>query len=154
MLGAALLIWPSWSSTKKKLSTKSTAASSSKKKRSTKKTAAGSSKKRPTTRKASSKGRASSRSRRTATTWRNRQLAPSAERYTEIQRALAEKGYLKSEPTGSWGSESIEALRGFQRDQNLDPSGKIDSVSLIALGLGPKYETAKAPAPPSDSVQP
>jgi hypothetical protein len=39
-------------------------------------------------------------------------------------------------------------LRRFQQEQNLEPSGKIDSLSLIALGLGPKYDrAAAAPAP-------
>jgi peptidoglycan hydrolase-like protein with peptidoglycan-binding domain len=67
---------------------------------------------------------------------------------------LADKGYLKGEPNGKWGPDSVEALRSFQRDQNLEPSGKIDSVSLIALGLGPKYQTAAAPPAPSDSAKP
>ena len=34
--------------------------------------------------------------------------------------------------------------------QNLDSTGKINSLSLIALGLGPKHETA-APKPPAES---
>jgi hypothetical protein len=77
-------------------------------------------------------------------------MEPSPERYREIQKALADKGYLQSEPNGRWDDASVEALRNFQRDQDLDPSGKIDSLSLIALGLGPKHENAKAspvPAP-------
>ena len=35
-----------------------------------------------------------------------------------------------------------------QQDQKLDPSGKINSLSLIALGLGPKRDTAEVPPPP------
>jgi Putative peptidoglycan binding domain len=67
-----------------------------------------------------------------------RQLTPTPERYKEIQQALAKKGYLKSEPNGVWGADSTEALRQFQTDQKLAPSGKINASSLIALGLGPK----------------
>lgn len=67
------------------------------------------------------------------------QLQPTPERYKEIQQALAQKGYLHSEPSGVWNQESADALRRFQQDQNLDPSGKLDSLSLIALGLGPKH---------------
>ena len=76
------------------------------------------------------------------TTWRNRQLAPTPDRYREIQQALVTKGYLgPDEATGSWNQESVEALKKFQGDQKLDPSGKINSLSLIALGLGPKRDT-------------
>jgi hypothetical protein len=80
-------------------------------------------------------------------TWRNRQLQPSEQRYKEIQTALASKGYLHGQPTGTWNQESIDAMRHFQEDQKLEPTGKIDSLSLIALGLGPKHETAKVTPP-------
>jgi peptidoglycan hydrolase-like protein with peptidoglycan-binding domain len=65
---------------------------------------------------------------------------PSQERYKEIQQALAGKGYFSTEPDGNWGPASVDALRRFQRDQNLAEDGKIGSLSLIALGLGPKRE--------------
>jgi len=42
---------------------------------------------------------------------------------------------------GTWGPESVEALKRFQREQNLTEDGKIGSLSLIALGLGPKRTT-------------
>ena len=84
-------------------------------------------------------------------TWRNRQLAPTPQRYKEIQEALAAKGYLKPEDaTGTWTPASVDALKKFQAGQNLDSTGKINSLSLIALGLGPKRETA-APKPPAES---
>lgn len=63
---------------------------------------------------------------------------PSPERYAEIQQALVAKGYLKNEATGLWTNESGAALKHFQSDQNLTPDGKLNSLSLIALGLGPK----------------
>jgi hypothetical protein len=66
------------------------------------------------------------------------QTAPTPERYREIQQALATKGYFKGDSNGRWGADSIDALKRFQHDQNLDQTGKLDSVSLIALGLGPK----------------
>ncbi|MDQ6663096.1 MAG: peptidoglycan-binding protein [Acidobacteriota bacterium] len=88
-----------------------------------------------------------------AQSWRSRQLAPSADRYREIQEALASKGYLKSPPTGVWDQESAGALRRFQEEQNLQATGRVNSLSLIALGLGPKTEPssrvpALAPAQP------
>src|ERR1700686_1305385 len=80
------------------------------------------------------------------TTWRNRQLAPTPERYKEIQGALAAKGYLKPEDAnGSWNQASVDALTKFQSEQNLGSTGKINSLSLIALGLGPRHDIARAP---------
>jgi len=84
------------------------------------------------------------------TTWRNRQLTPTPQRYKEIQEALAAKGYLKPEDAdGTWNQASMDALKKFQAGQNLDSTGKINSLSLIALGLGPKHETAP-PKPPAE----
>jgi hypothetical protein len=94
------------------------------------------------------KGTAATAGRTTASrqTWRPRQVQPTPERYKEIQQALVSKGYLSGEPSGAWNQESADALRRFQQDQNINASGKIDSLSLIALGLGPKR--GPAPTPP------
>ena len=59
------------------------------------------------------------------------------------------KGYFKTEPDGNWGPASIDALKHFQHDQNLVEDGKIGSLSLIALGLGPKREPE-----PSKTLEP
>lgn len=69
---------------------------------------------------------------------RSTQQQPTVDRYREIQQALGEKGYFAGQPDGTWGPESVEALKRFQRDQNLTEDGKIGSLSLIALGLGPR----------------
>ncbi len=66
------------------------------------------------------------------------QASPSSDRYREIQEALAAKGYLKTPPNGVWDQESTEAMKRFQADQKLTSTGKLNSLSLIALGLGPK----------------
>lgn len=63
---------------------------------------------------------------------------PAPERYKEIQQSLAEKGYYKGDVNGQWGAESSSALKRFQSEQNLASDGKLNSLSLIALGLGPK----------------
>jgi peptidoglycan hydrolase-like protein with peptidoglycan-binding domain len=77
-----------------------------------------------------------------------RQAAPTPERYKEIQQALAAKGYLPTENvTGQWGDTSTDALKKFQADQSLDATGKINSLSLIALGLGPKHESTTQGTP-------
>jgi peptidoglycan hydrolase-like protein with peptidoglycan-binding domain len=71
-------------------------------------------------------------------------MQPTPDRIKEIQDALSAKGYFKGESDGTWGPSSIDALKRFQRDQNLVEDGKIGSLSLIALGLGPKREPADA----------
>jgi N-acetyl-anhydromuramyl-L-alanine amidase AmpD len=86
--------------------------------------------------KASSRRRAS---RRTAA--RNQgQRAPEPERIKQIQSALASRGY-DVEPSGVWDKRSVAALTRFQDDneiKNLTGKGKLDSLTLIALGLGPE----------------
>ncbi len=74
---------------------------------------------------------------------------PAPERYKEIQQSLADNGYYKGEVNGEWKADSSEALRRFQSDQNLKVDGKLGSLSLIALGLGPK-RTASAQTKPAE----
>lgn len=68
------------------------------------------------------------------------QLHPDPERYQQIQQALADRGYFKGTVNGEWGDDSVDALKKFQADQKLDIDGKINSLSLIDLGLGPKHD--------------
>jgi peptidoglycan hydrolase-like protein with peptidoglycan-binding domain len=84
------------------------------------------------------------------------QQQPTTDRYKEIQQALADKGYFQGPVDGVWNAGSVEALKRFQKDQNLDPDGKIGSLSLIALGLGPKRAVASVQSTPtsSDPVDP
>ncbi|HVW84649.1 MAG TPA: peptidoglycan-binding domain-containing protein [Bryobacteraceae bacterium] len=104
---------------------------------------------------ASSSRRTSAASRRPASRARvSRQASPTPERYKEIQAALAQKGYLKSEPTGVWNQESVAALRQFQTDRKLDPTGKITAASLIDLGLGPSNTQSIASGKPADAATP
>ena len=82
-------------------------------------------------------------------------MSPTPDRYREIQGALASKGYLKPEDaTGTWNQTSADAMKKFQAAQNLDSNGKINSLSLIALGLGPHRDPAPPPkAPPQPPGQ-
>jgi len=82
---------------------------------------------------------------RPQTNWQSR---PTPERYREIQQALADKGFFKGEVNGTWSTDSVEALKNFQKAENLDPDGKLGSLSLIAMGLGPKRIAAATPTPP------
>lgn len=77
-------------------------------------------------------------------------MVPSADRTKEIQSALAQKGYLNGEPSGTWDTDSTAAMKRFQKEQNLEADGKFNSLSLIALGLGPKRTlTASSANPPA-----
>lgn len=88
------------------------------------------------------------RGKKSRTLARYYQQAPTPERYKEIQQALASKGFFQGEANGEWGPDSVDALKRFQTSQNLTADGKINSLSLIALGLGPKHLTASTnPAP-------
>ena len=155
VLFAAALLWAAADSTqttrattpKKKTTTAPTskappAPAASAKKSSTKKKSTATAQKKSTT--AARKPAAQS--------WRAAQRAPTPERYKEIQQALASKGYLQTEtPSGVWDSSSVDALKKFQQDQNLEPSGKLDSLSIIALGLGPKHDPGRPRRPPMQS---
>ncbi len=83
------------------------------------------------------------------------QVAPTPERYKQIQEALAAKGYLPpDQANGQWNDASIDALKRFQAAQNIDSTGKINSLSLIALGLGPKHDApTPAAASPATATQ-
>ena len=129
----AALAWPSTATTTHKPRAKSHAAGSVTAKKSAK------------SRSAKTK---SSKSKYRASTRRSTQQAPTPERYKEIQQALASKGYLHGEASGKWDGDSADALKRFQADQNLTPDGKINSLSLIALGLGPKRLTAQSQSHP------
>ena len=104
---------------------------------------------RPAASKAASK--IGTKSRKTVARRPPTQQQPSADRYKEIQQALADKGYLQGPIDGAWNPGSVEALKRFQKDQNLDADGKIGSLSLIALGLGPKRSVASAQPVPASS---
>ena len=73
------------------------------------------------------------------------QTAPTADRIREIQSALAASDSYKGEPNGKWDDASVAAMKHFQQVNGLNPSGKLDALSLQKLGLG--SETAGRGAP-------
>jgi hypothetical protein len=117
-------------------------SAAAKKKTSTSKQIAGKS---STSKKTASRRRSKSSKKSRAAYRRPVQQQPTADRYKEIQQALAAKGYFAGPVDGNWGADSVDALKRFQRDQNLTDDGKIGSLSLIALGLGPKRSAAVQP---------
>ena len=76
------------------------------------------------------------------------QLHPDAERYTQIQQALTDRGYFKGPVNGQWNDDSVEALKHFQADQKLETDGKLNAHTLTGLGLGPKHDGTTAATVP------
>jgi peptidoglycan hydrolase-like protein with peptidoglycan-binding domain len=77
------------------------------------------------------------------------QKAPTPDRISEIQSALARGGYYQGEPNGRWDSNTVAALEKFQSDNGMNASGKLDAPSLQKLGLGSSTAGVDAPKPPS-----
>jgi hypothetical protein len=75
------------------------------------------------------------------------QAVPTPDRYQEIQQALADRGFYKGEVNGTWGPDSVGALKAFQVSQKLPDDGKINALSLIGLGLGAKHISVSGPPP-------
>jgi peptidoglycan hydrolase-like protein with peptidoglycan-binding domain len=75
------------------------------------------------------------------------QKAPTPERISEIQSALARGGYYQGNPNGKWDSNTISAMQKFQSDNGLSNNGKIDAPSLQKLGLGSGTAGVDAPKP-------
>jgi hypothetical protein len=73
------------------------------------------------------------------------QMAPTADRISEIQSALARGGYYKSDPSGKWDADTVDALQRFQSANGLDSTGKLDALTLQKLGLGSDVAGYSAP---------
>jgi len=75
------------------------------------------------------------------------QLAPTPSRISEIQSALSREGAYEGQPNGRWDAVTIDAMKQFQGDHGLNPSGKIDALTLQKLGLGSQVSGMGAPLP-------
>ena len=73
------------------------------------------------------------------------QKAPTADRISEIQSALARSGYYRGDPTGKWDADTVSGLENFQSANGLEPSGKLDAPSLQKLGLGSEIAGVASP---------
>jgi peptidoglycan hydrolase-like protein with peptidoglycan-binding domain len=90
------------------------------------------------------------------------QTAPTPERISEIQQALAKDGSFSGTANGKWDDSTVQAMKNFQSAHGLNPSGKLDAPTLQKLGLGSQTAGVAAPTPPpnatsrlvSSSVQP
>jgi peptidoglycan hydrolase-like protein with peptidoglycan-binding domain len=95
----------------------------------------------------SHRAKASKKSRRRA----RGQKAPTPDRISEIQQALAKDGSFAGKPNGKWDASTIEATRKFQEAHRLNPTGKLDAKTLQQLGLGSQTAGVAPPMPPVSS---
>jgi peptidoglycan hydrolase-like protein with peptidoglycan-binding domain len=79
------------------------------------------------------------------------QKAPTGDRISEIQQALAKDGSFTGIPNGKWDASTIEATRKFQEAHGLNPTGKLDAKTLQQLGLGAPTAGVAPPAPSTTS---
>jgi hypothetical protein len=75
------------------------------------------------------------------------QKAPTPGRISEIQSALARDGYYQGAANGKWDANTVTAMEKFQSEHGLEPSGKLDALSLQKLGLGSDIAGVSAPRP-------
>ena len=73
------------------------------------------------------------------------QKAPTKERITEIQQALAKDGSYRGTPSGKWDAATVEAMKRFQNANGLNPTGKLDARTLQKLGLGSEITGVASP---------
>jgi peptidoglycan hydrolase-like protein with peptidoglycan-binding domain len=80
------------------------------------------------------------------------QKAPTPDRISEIQRALAKDGSFAGTPNGKWDPSTVDAMKKFQESHRLNPSGKLDAKTLQQLGLGSQTAGVAPPLPPMGSA--
>jgi peptidoglycan hydrolase-like protein with peptidoglycan-binding domain len=114
---------------------------------------AGSARGQSTTQKKTSSSKATHRGKATRKVSRRErgQKAPTPERISEIQQALAKNGSYAGTPNGKWDDSTTDALEKFQGAHGLNPTGKLDAKTLQQLGLGSPVAGVAAPMPPSSS---
>jgi len=79
------------------------------------------------------------------------QAAPTPDRINEIQGALAKNGVYTGEPSGKWDDSTVGAMKKFQASHGLNPTGKMDALTLQKLGLGSETAGMGVPTPPPNS---
>ncbi|WP_193222319.1 peptidoglycan-binding domain-containing protein [Alkalilimnicola sp. S0819] len=70
----------------------------------------------------------------------------------QLQQALSEQGQ-DLQTDGIWGPETHQALRQYQQEQGLEPSGQIDSETLASLNLENQQSAAMEQGQPEQDQQ-
>lgn len=61
--------------------------------------------------------------------------APSTAAVRAAQRRLHDRGFFKGDPTGTMNAETRSAIREYQKNSNLNVTGKLDQATLSSLGV-------------------
>lgn len=80
------------------------------------------------------------------------QKAPTSDRISEIQSALAKDGSFAGTPNGKWDDSTVSSVKKFQTSHGLNPTGRLDAPTLQKLGLGSTTAGAGAPQTPPGAV--
>ena len=80
------------------------------------------------------------------------QTAPTPARISEIQQALGKDGSFSGTPSGKWDDSTVDAMKKYQSAHGLNPSGRLDALTLQKLGLGSQTAGVAAPIPPLGST--
>src|SRR5438094_4534880 len=108
-----------------------------------------------TPKKTSSKAAGASRGKRTSRRSSRRergQKAPTPDRISEIQQALAKDGSFTGKPNGKWDASTVEATRKFQEAHGGNPTGNLVRKSLRHLALAPQTAAVVQPMPPRSGL--
>jgi peptidoglycan hydrolase-like protein with peptidoglycan-binding domain len=109
--------------------------------------------KKPAARSSSSSSSTKGKTRKTSRKKKEKgQQAPTTDRISEIQTALSKDGSYKGTPNGKWDANSVEAMKSFQAAHGLNPSGKLDALTLQKLGLGSQTAGVAAPIIPPNAT--
>ncbi|HTV33010.1 MAG TPA: peptidoglycan-binding domain-containing protein [Methylocella sp.] len=60
----------------------------------------------------------------------------------KAQKKLDQEGYDAGRADGKWGTKTAEAVKSFQKDNNLPVTGKLDHQTLVDLGIGTPSTTS------------
>jgi len=80
------------------------------------------------------------------------QKAPTKDRISEIQTALAKNGSYSGTPSGKWDDSTVEAVKKFQSAHGMNPTGRLDAPTLQKLGLGSSTMGVAPPQTPPGAV--
>jgi len=80
------------------------------------------------------------------------QKAPTKDRISEIQTALAKNGSYSGTPSGKWDDSTVEAVKKFQSAHGMNPTGRLDAPTLQKLGLGSSTTGVAPPQAPPGAV--
>lgn len=75
----------------------------------------------------------------------NRQSQLDQNTIRQVQQQLQQQGYDVGQVDGVWGPQSQQALASFQRDQNIQATGRPDQQTMAALGVEPDSQQAQTP---------